>query len=249
MANFLILGGGSQLASYFYTTYSKETILVPKKSCDVRLIKQVEKTIQKFTGKYVINCAAITNMIACEDDPKICLEVNTIGTYVLNLICKKYKKKLIHISSNYAINPPNTYGWSKYLSEKFVDKNFLVIRTNFYSTNSYILNNLLHKKKISAFTNVFSNPVSISRLVKEIYNNRNSQGVLNIFTKGEISYYDFALLICDTFSFENKLVIPTTYVSQKPFLTYHSVIKSDITIDRKKDMELYKNYISNYGNH
>ncbi len=254
MKNILILGGKSNLASYFEKLYKDNCLLIDRTKCDITNEKELTEQIANFKGQFIINCAAITNVELCESQTDRCFEINTNAVKKINDICLKYNKKLIQISSDYAINPINVYGKSKAKAEQLVNPKFLIIRTNFYSQKNYIVQELLKNKKTKIYDNVFFNPVSAVRLVKEIINNLNQTGILNIFSNKKISYLNFANLIIEVFNLPKSLIINTKFndsdnVVKRPFSSY---TKSDINIDLKKDLIEFKNYLDkvklNYDN-
>ena len=239
MKKFLIIGGGSQLAKSFSKKYPKICIPLSKKQCDVTQEISLEKNFNKYSFHYVLNCAAITDMGYAEKNPVTSFTVNGIGVYLLNKLCLKYKKNLLHISSDYAINPVNVYGFAKKMGEQFVDKRFHVVRTSFYSNKTYIINTLLKKKKINCYSNLFFNPISIDRLIEEIFINRDSSGIKNYFSNKRISFYRFAEYVCEiTGLAQKKYLVKIEYKNDASTLPrkLNSFVKPDIDVDLKKDL-------------
>lgn len=91
-----------------------------------------EESIEKFMStqenvKYIVNCAAFTNVERCNIDSKDCVDINVNGVKNLSLFCKKNNIFLITFGSDYMYNisenrpiletdeknPLNTYGSSK----------------------------------------------------------------------------------------------------------------------------------------
>lgn len=240
MNRFLILGGDSTLAKAFCAVYKDSTIKLSKGKFDVTNTRDLEKVIKNTDAKYVINCAALTDIEYCEDNPKRCFEVNSIAVANISRICTKYNKKFIHISSDYAVMGKNIYGYSKLISEKLVDlKNDLIIRTSFFSLDYCLIKNLLKNEKVTAYKNMFFNPVSITRLVQEIYMNKNKCGILNIFSSKKISKYDFAKRVAKTYKIDRKLIKPVNYKAGKVTLPLNSFVKSNINIDLNRDLKLF----------
>lgn len=243
MKKFLILGGDSVLAIYFQKSYGAECEVLNRKKCDITDKKALEKIIRKSDCKYVLNCAAITDIEYCEINPKKCFEVNSIAIGNLNTLCQKYNKKLIHFSSDYAVNPINVYGYSKFISEQIIDQNnTLIIRTSFYSPNFYIIKSLLANKNTPVYKNMYFNPVSVTRLVSEIYKGKDRSGILNIFTDIKISKYDFAKKVTKTFNLDKKLISPVNFInnSKKAQMPLNSFVKSDIKISLDEDLLFFK---------
>lgn len=242
MAKYMILGGNSTLASFFLDKYSNESESFTKKECDITNLKNLDLILEKSKSEYVINCAALTDMKFCEKNPVKCFEVNSLGVLNLSKLCNKYNKKLIHFSSDYAVNPVNIYGYSKYYSEKLVNLNKdLVIRTSFYSPKYFIINSLIASKasKVTpCYKNMFFNPISVTRLVDEIYKNKDRSGIINIFSDQKISKFVFAKMFAKTFKINKKLINPVDFI-QKPDdirLPLNSFVKSDIKINLEEDL-------------
>ena len=247
MKKFLIIGGDSKLAKCFGRIFEEQSLRLSKKECDITSEKSLRKAISKLDGDYVLNCAAITDIEACEQKPLECFNVNTFGVYLLNKICLEKNKKLIHISSNYAVNPVNNYGWSKYLAEKVVSKNFLVIRTSFYSNDFYIIKNISAEKKTNVYKNLTFNPISIVTLAKGIKANLDKKGILNLFSSKKISYLEFARLYCDIFGINKNLIRPARYKNKKIKRPSNSFVKSSKTINIITDMVEFKKFCEAYN--
>lgn len=247
---YLIFGADSILARTFINVYRNETISYDRNSCDITNPHEIYKVLIPFSGKYVINCAAITDIELCEKNPAKAFNVNGLAPSYILEACQKYNKKLIHISTDYAFKPRNIYGWSKLFGEKLLGDKSLIIRTNFYSKKTYIVNNLLQGKKTNTYINMFINPVSINRVAFEIFNNKDKSGIINVFSKKKISWYKFAKLFCDVFLIDKKRVLKTKYKNHlnKARRPLSSVIDSDINVDITHDLIQFKSFINNYGN-
>lgn len=247
MKHILILGGESRLARNFKSMYPDSCIALSKKRCDLTQLPSLENVIKKTNCHYIVNCAAITDQEDCEKKPMECFSVNAIAVYYLQNLCLKYKKKLIHISSNAALNPVNIYGWSKFLGEKIVNYNFLIIRTDFYDRGTYIIKNLMQKKPIKAYANVYFNPISINHLSYEIYAQRNMRGTINVFTKEKISFLEFAQKFCDIFGLDKPRLVKreefknTANHTPRPLNLF---VKSTINRSIIEDLIDFKQYIS-----
>lgn len=246
MKNFLVLGGESTLAKCFIQAYGEKCTALNKKECDITNIKTLEKVIKCSNARYIINCAAITDIGYAEKNPEECFAVNSIAVWNLDALSQKFNKKLIHLSSDYAVNPTNVYGYSKLISEKLVNRSKnLIIRTSFYSNRYYIIKSLFSGSVTKAYKNAFFNSVSINRLVEEIYKNRDKRGILNIFTVEKISKYNFAIKIARIFNIERKLIQPIDLVNKQGnvILPLNSFVKPDIEIPLDRDLLSFKKYL------
>lgn len=241
MKKFLIIAAHSRLAQAFHSLY-QSSIAIPKTECDITNKQSLEETFKKYPCDYVLNCAALTDIEYCEKNPTNCLDVNTIGVSHLNDLCQKFNKKLIHISSDYAVHPINIYGYSKYLSEQIISSEMLIIRTNFYDKQTYVVKKLLSNEKVSVYTNQQCNPISLNRLVEEIEKNKDKTGLLNIFTDKKISWQQFAQTFCSVFEKDSSLLVPTTFTNTAKHAPrpLSSFIKPDITITIAEDLKTFK---------
>lgn len=145
--NVLIIGGlgyvGSVLFSLFEVERENVKILDnhlyeeldPRNSyikADTRAKDQIEDIIKDFD--VVVNLAAIVGNPGCLVDTDLAIDINCIGTKNVAEICKKYNKKIIHIStcSIYGNEPDRIvteedegfpvdfYGQTKYTQERLV---------------------------------------------------------------------------------------------------------------------------------
>lgn len=247
MKQFLILGGESRLARCFKSLYSNDCVVLNKNQCDITEPPSLENIIKNINCFYVLNCAAVTDTDECEKNPLHCFSVNVIAVYYLNKLCLKYKKKLIHISSNATTNPSNMYGWSKFLSEKMVHPHALIIRTDFYDRDTYIVKNLMQQKPTKAYSNVYFNPISANHLAYQIYTHKNSSGIINIFTNKKISFFEFAQEFCDVFGLDKPRLVKsmkfknTSNHTPRPLNLF---VKSTINRSIIEDLIDFKQYIS-----
>lgn len=242
MKSFLVLGKDSKLAGFFLKKFGNECLALSKKDCDITDSKILKKVIKNNVVKYVINCAAITDVKLCEKYPENCFKANVVAVYNLSRLCQKYNKKLIIFSSDYAVSPVNIYGYSKFLSEKIIDpKRDLVIRTSFYSPDYYIVKSLVKQNLTNAYRNMYFNPISVTRLVDEVYKNKDKTGVLNIFAEKKISKFEFAKRFATIFEIDKKLIKPINYIHKKGEvkLPLNSFIISDVKVPLVEDLKLF----------
>jgi|TARA_Y100000310_G_scaffold61340_1_gene56611 dTDP-4-dehydrorhamnose reductase len=143
----LVTGGDGNFATQLVKFGSSYEILSPTKlELDIRYCESVDNYFQSHCDKfdYVIHAAAITRpMVIHEDNSPISIHTNIIGTANVVLMCEKYKKKIIYISTDYVypgirgdyretddLNPFTNYGWSKLGGESSVKMydNHLILR-------------------------------------------------------------------------------------------------------------------------
>jgi dTDP-4-dehydrorhamnose reductase len=145
----VVLGGSGLLGSAFVDKLDELGIKVHAPSSghlDIASLKDVESYINKIRPDVVVNCAALTNLEACEVDQYRTYEVNSIGAYNVALACSHLTCKYVFISSTgiygevkldvpYTENddpkPINTHHRSKLAAEIYVrevSRDFLILR-------------------------------------------------------------------------------------------------------------------------
>ncbi len=85
-------------------------------------VRDYERLYMAFEdADYVIHAAAIKSIEACEKEPEECFKTNVIGTEnVIKAALNRGVKKVLFISTDKAVNPINTYGTAKAMSERLI---------------------------------------------------------------------------------------------------------------------------------
>ena len=113
---------------------------------DITNIDKVMEFVRAVKPYAIINCAAHTNVNACETDVDNAYKINAIGPRNLSIAAAEMGAKLMQISTDYvfagngnrpyvefdATNPLGVYGASKLAGENFVREfagNYFIIRT------------------------------------------------------------------------------------------------------------------------
>ena len=223
----LVTGGNGRFAKVLK---NKNVILnlffLSKKECNILNIKSIEKSIIKYKPKIILHCAGLSRPMSLHEKDIIkSIDLNIIGTSNIVKACKKFKIKLIYISTGYVypgkkgnyseedgVKPFNNYGLSKLGGECAVlmYKNSLVLRVT------------MTEKPFGfkfAYTNLISNFMFHEDFVKILPKIINNRGILNVGGKSR-SIYNFAKKI-------NRKVRKTT-------------LKSKIGIPLKQTMSLKK---------
>lgn len=249
MEKTVLFGSGGFLATEIKERYP-EIIAFSEKECDITDKRKVFKIIAKHKPCIVINCAAITDLNYCEKHYLQAWNVNVIGVRNISEAAKKNKSFMVHFSSDYALNPVNEYGWTKFASEHLVHG--LVLRTNLYNNSHWLFKALESGKEVKLLTNIRFNPITVNTLLNymEQLIKKKYFRVVNIGVSDELSYFDFGLAMCDIFGFEKKLIKPVTSINvdynypKNTYLELSTLKKLGFeTLSVKEDMELLKNEI------
>lgn len=161
----------------------------------------------------VINCAAYTDVDACENAPRKAAEVNTCGVYIL---AQTFAGKLIHISTDYIFdgangpyteqdtpNPISIYGWSKLGGELVLRDRpeTLIVRTTVlfdqfsYNFVTSVIRRLLSGKTVTAPDLLYGSPTYVPHLAEAILQAVDLTGVINITGNRIMSRLQFARAI------------------------------------------------------
>ena len=143
----LVTGGQGEFAKQLVKHNSEHKILNPSKSeLDVRSYWDSDRYFYRYQKSfdYVIHAGAITRpMVIHEDNPTLSIKTNIIGTANMVLMCERYNKKIIYLSTDYVytgkdgnyketdtMKPFTKYGWSKLGGECAVQMydNHLILR-------------------------------------------------------------------------------------------------------------------------
>jgi dTDP-4-dehydrorhamnose reductase len=241
MIDVLVTGANGQLAKsialYANTVIGFNFVFKSKNELDITNAEELQSVFKANHFEYCINCAAYTNVEQSEKTPEIAYEINGNGVQKLAKTCRKFKTKLIHISTDYVFdgssdipyteenipNPLNVYGISKLKGESYIQEvmeAYYIIRVswlysmfekNFFDT---IYNYLQNKKSLSIVTSQRGTPTSCLNLAQYllwILTSDLAFGIYHFSDDGEATWYDFAYEIAKQFNDSDylNLVNPT----------------------------------------
>jgi len=173
--------------------------------------KEVDITDEATVGSYIsknkpeliINCAAYTAVDNAETETELNYKLNAIGPEIL----AKTGIPMIHISTDYAVDPINAYGKAKAEGEARVAKanpNHWIIRTAWlYGINGKnfvksMLNLMRTKEQISVVSDQKGNPTwtyDLAAAMLKIAESPKLPGIYNFSGEGVASWHEFALEI------------------------------------------------------
>lgn len=222
----LLLGSSGMLGSDCKAVLSKEyEVIAPdKKDLDIISWDMVIENIQTISPDVILNCAAFTDVDACETEDFVVRKNNVEGPRNLAQGSARFNCKLIHISSDYVFNgqksipqpyfeddplePISAYGKSKMESEISVRENapnYVLIRSgwlygirgkNFVKS---ILSNALNKKRktIKVVNDQFGSPTWTYRLAMQIKEliKRDAKGTYHVTSEGYCTRFEYAQYI------------------------------------------------------
>ena len=155
MKKILVTGCNGQLGRAIRKVYEQDEVIFINTdvvegegvlALDITKIEQVMALVLAQKPDVIINCAAHTNVDACEKQWDLAYQINAIGPRNLSIAANAVDAKLIHVSTDYVFegngkvpytefdepNPVSAYGKTKLEGEKFVKefaKKYFICRT------------------------------------------------------------------------------------------------------------------------
>ena len=160
-------------------------------SLDITNEKEVLDFVRREQPDVIINCAAHTNVDACEKQWDLAYKINALGPRNLSIAATETDAKLVHVSTDYVFsgdgtrpytefdepNPVSAYGKTKLEGEKFVQqfaKKFFILRTAWlYGDGKNFVKTMLRLAKthdeVTVVEDQLGSPTSASELAKMIH--------------------------------------------------------------------------------
>ncbi|MCJ7534289.1 MAG: SDR family oxidoreductase [Anaerolineales bacterium] len=215
----------------------------------------LEDLFEASQPDWVINCAALANLDACEAKPALAKKLNIELPEKLAQYVAKGGARLVHISTDAVFdgkggeytetdkpNPLSTYARTKLLGEEAVsaaNPQAIVARVNLFgwslsgqrSLAEWFLNNLAAQNQISGFTDVYFCPLLVNDLANLLLEmlGQGLQGLYHVVARDCASKYDFGVQLARLFGYDQSLIKPTS-ISDTDFAAARSLmltLKSD----------------------
>lgn len=221
----LIFGGSGrtgQVMQQAATAAGWEVLAPTHADCDLLNAEAVTAAVLNSGAAAVVNCAAISGLEACLDDPLTAHLVNAVAPASMALACRHTGARFVHLSTDYVLEgqrpglknestrckPANVYGLSKREGEQQVAEaleSALILRVSWVCGNpvkpSFVestLSKALAGAPLAAIADKYSLPTDaadIARVVPELLPLQVS-GVLHVCSGGEpLSWYDCAMIV------------------------------------------------------
>lgn len=225
MKKILVTGCNGQLGRAIRAEYANEEVefintdVVESDgvtALDISDIDAVIALVTRTKPEVIINCAAHTNVDACEKEWDAAYRINAIGPRNLSIAASKVDAKMIHVSTDYvfegngmrpytefdAPNPVSAYGKTKLEGELFVKafaKKYFIFRTawlygdgkNFVKTMLRLAEN---HDEVSVVCDQQGSPTSAVELARAIHHFEATEnyGVFHATCEGDTNWADFA---------------------------------------------------------
>lgn len=183
---------------------------------DISDINQVMELIKSEKPDVIINCAAHTNVDACETQWDLAYKINAIGPRNLSIAANEVNAKMIHVSTDYVFegngempykefdipNPVSAYGKTKLEGEKFVQQfanKYFILRTAWlYGEGKNFVKTMLQLAKthdeVSVVCDQVGTPTSAVELAKMIHylEETDNYGLFHATCEGDTNWAAFA---------------------------------------------------------
>lgn len=208
---------------------------VPYRELDITSRQDVKSLVAELDPEVVINCAALTNVDACEKERDLAWRINVTGVEHLVEAAKKSGALLVHLSSDYVFDgkrgpyaegdrpePLSYYGKTKLASENvlrtsgipYVIARTMVlfgyaegIRQNFAL---WLIDSLSAGTAVRVVDDQLGNPTLVDDLAYAILKSveLTKRGVYHIAGRDIVSRYAFAVRLAEIFGLDPGLIQP-----------------------------------------
>ncbi len=225
MKKILLTGCNGQLGRALRKEYEKKEVTLINTdvvegdgviALDITNIDAVVKLIEEKRPDVIINCAAHTNVDACEVEWDAAYRINAIGPRNLSIAATKVGAKMIHVSTDYvfegngtkpytefdAPNPISAYGKTKLEGENFVkafSNKYFILRTAWlYGEGKNFVKTMLRlaetREEVSVVCDQLGSPTSATELAKMIcyLEPTENYGVFHATCEGDTNWAEFA---------------------------------------------------------
>ncbi len=194
MKKIIVTGCNGQLGRAINQVYANNTeyecVNTDVAELDITNIDAVMKLVDEVKPYAIVNCAAHTNVNACETDIDNAYKINAIGPRNLSIAATKNQAKMIHVSTDYVfrgdgdkpylefdhVGPISVYGKTKLAGENFVKefaRDHFVVRTAWlYGDGKNFVKTMLglseRYDKVRVVGDQFGSPTSAIELAKAI---------------------------------------------------------------------------------
>lgn len=203
------------------------------KDVDITDMQAVDHAIDVYRPTVVINCASISDVEYCENNPVEAYRVNALGARNLAIAARRMNAKIIQMSTDDVFagmtsgkynefdtpNPKTVYGKSKLAGENFVrelNPKHVIIRSSWvygvakgdYFT--YVVNQAKAGKVLSVPVNVVSTPTSAHELAAfvDCLIGKNEYGLFHASCEGTCTRFEFAKTILELMELPTEMVQP-----------------------------------------
>ncbi len=213
----------------------------------------VDSILDSAQPNWLVNCAALADIDACEDNPELARLLNTDLPAQLAKACVKRGVRLLHLSTDAVFdgqrdgfyseldvpNPLGVYAQTKLDGERSVlteSPSAIVARVNFYgwslsgkrSLAEFFHNNLTNNKSMSGFTDAIFCPMLVNDTARVLIKmlQKGVSGLYHVVGPQAMSKYQFGVEVARRFGLRESGISP------------RSIHTSNLTVNRSHNLSL-----------
>lgn len=221
----LVTGANGQLGSELRLVASADYLFTDIAELDITNEEAVTVFVERNKIDTIINCAAYTNVDRAEEESELAERVNYTAVALLARVARRYRARLIHISTDYVFGgerfdapikesaqpaPLGVYGQTKLLGERVIEESgcdYVIIRTSWlYSTYGKnfvktILNLAEEREELCVVDDQIGSPTyakDLAGVIAQICERKEFEsGIYHYSNRGVISWCDFARAVVE----------------------------------------------------
>ncbi len=211
---------GSPTTALFRADAGAEVLAVDVPELDITDEPSVARRFREFGPDLVINCAAYTQVDACEQNEELARRVNGLGAGIVAVAAAFCEARLIHISTDYVfegdaqspyaedhpagrMDKLSAYGRSKFIGEQLVQlchAEALIVRTAWlYGPDgpgfpAAILRKAREEGRLRVVSDQIGSPTYAPDLAAALYTlaRLSVGGIMHVTNSGQCSWYELA---------------------------------------------------------
>lgn len=194
------------------------------------------RVLDETKPDWVVNCAAVASLDACEQQPELAQRLNAQMPGHLAKEAAKRGLRFLQVSTDAVFDgvkggyeeedspaPISVYGRTKRLAElavKAAHPHVLIVRPNFFgwsingqrSLAEFFYNNLSAGKSVPGYVDRIFCPLLVTDLADIILEllEKDLRGVHHAVSSDHLSKYEFGVALANRFSFDPGLIVPAT---------------------------------------
>jgi dTDP-4-dehydrorhamnose reductase len=206
---------------------------------DLLAVDALPRLLEHTQPDWVIHCAALANVDACEETPELAQRLNAEIPGKLAQLVARGGARLVHISTdavfdgvrgNYteadSPNPLSVYARSKLAGERAVleaNPQAIVARVNLFgwsisgkrSLAEFFVSNLQAERPVNGFTDVYFCPLLVNDIAHVLLNMlaQRLEGLYHVVSSECLSKYDFGVRLADRFGLKSSLISPVSVLA------------------------------------
>ncbi len=216
----IVTGANGQLGRAVNIEYASrpdvEVVNTDVAELDITDVDAVMKFVRDVRPDAIINCAAHTNVDACETQVDLAYGINAIGPRNLSIAATETGARLMHVSTDYVFDgegtrpyvefdptgPRSVYGASKLEGENFVRefaaRHYIVRTAWLYGDGKNFARTMMRlaqdRDEITVVNDQFGSPTSATELAKAVVSllDTENYGLFHGTCEGSCSWADFA---------------------------------------------------------